>query len=127
MECDPVRVAGLGFRSGATVEALRAVLEAVEGQGGRVDALATLPAKACALPLRALAAERGLPVHAVAVHGVATPTQSARIMALHGTGSVAEAAALACAGEGARLVVERVASPDGMVTCAVAQGEGETA
>ncbi|MFU8863702.1 MAG: cobalamin biosynthesis protein [Rhodobacterales bacterium] len=122
-----MRVAGLGFRSGTTVEALRAVLEAVEAQGGPVDALATLPAKGCALALRALAAERGLPVHAVAVHGVATPTQSARIMALHGTGSVAEAAALACAGARARLVVERVASPDGMVTCAVAQGEGETA
>lgn len=130
MECDPVRVAGLGFRSGTTVAALRAALEAVEAKGGPVDALATLPAKACALPLRALAAERGLPVHEVAVHGVVTPTQSARIMALHGTGSVAEAAALACAGAAgrvkARLVVERVASPDGMVTCAVAQGEGET-
>lgn len=126
MERDKVRVAGLGFRSGATVDSLRAVLDAVEGQGGRVDALATLQEKACALPLRVLAAERGLSVHAVAVHGVTTPTQSARIMALHGTGSVAEAAALAFAGAGARLVVGRVASPDGMATCAVAQCGGET-
>ena len=120
-----MKVAGLGFREGATIESLRDLLAQIEGQSGPVAVLATLPAKACAPALRALAAERGLPVQAVTVHGVETTTQSARIMALHGTGSVAEAAALAGAGTGARLVVARVASADGMATCAVAIGEGE--
>ena len=120
-----MRVAGLGFREGATIESLRDLLAQVELLGGPVTALATLTAKACAPALRTLAAERGLSVHAVTVHGVATPTQSARIMALHGTGSVAEAAALAGAGTGARLVVARMASVDGMATCARAIGEGE--
>ncbi|MGR3525243.1 MAG: cobalamin biosynthesis protein [Paracoccaceae bacterium] len=120
-----MKVAGLGFRQNATVESLRALLSLIEAQSGPVSALATLPAKTCAPALRALAAERGLPVHAVAVHGVVTPTQSARIMALHGTGSVAEAAALVCAGKGARLVMARVASGDGLATCAVAISEGE--
>jgi len=120
-----MRVAGLGFREAATLDSLRAFLAQIEAQSGRIEALATLPAKACAPALRALAAERGLPVHAVAVHGVVTPTQSARIMALHGTGSVAEAAALVCAGKGARLVMARFASEDGLATCAVAIGEGE--
>ena len=120
-----MKVAGLGFREGATIESLRNLLAQVELQGGPVAALATLPAKTCAPALRALAAERGLSVHAVTVHGVVTPTQSARIMALHGTGSVAEAAALAGAGTGARLVVARVASEDGMATCALAIGKGE--
>jgi cobalt-precorrin 5A hydrolase len=120
-----MKVAGLGFREGATLDSLRALLAQIEAQSGPVAALATLPAKACAPALRALAAERGLPVRAVTVHGVATPTQSARIMALHGTGSVAEAAALAGAGSGAHIVVARMASVDGMATCAVAIGEGE--
>ena len=124
-----MRVAGLGFRAGATVESLRAVLEAVEARGGVADALATLPGRAGDPSLRALAVARGLAIHAVAVDGVVTPTQSARIMALHGTGSVAEAAALAGAGAGARLTVERINAADGMATCAMAENnagnEGE--
>lgn len=120
-----MRVAGLGFRAGAPIESLRAVLALAEAQSGPVAALASLPAKVCAPALQALAAERGLPVHAVSVHGVATHTQSVRAMALHGTGSVAEAAAIRFVGAGARLVVTRVASADGMATCAVAIGEGE--
>jgi len=120
-----VKVAGLGFRSGATLEALREVLHLAEAQGGPVDALACLPAKACASALQRLATERGVPVLAVSVEGVATPTQSARIMAMHGTGSVAEAAALVAAGGRARLIVARLSAPDGMATCAMAISEGD--
>jgi cobalt-precorrin 5A hydrolase len=130
MECDAMRVAGFGFRTGATLEALRAVLDAVEAQGGKAEALASLPAKAAAPPLRALAAERGLRVYAVTVQGVVTPTQSARVQALYGTGSVAEAAALCAAGVGeagvgARVTVPRIADADGMATCAMAEQVGE--
>jgi cobalt-precorrin 5A hydrolase len=50
-------------------------------------------------------------------------TQSARSLAAHGVGSVAEAAALAAAGPGATLVLERVAST--FVTCALARPETE--
>ncbi len=50
---------------------------------------------------------------------IRTPTQSAQSLAAFGVSSVAESAALAGAGEGAILVVPRVAR-DG-VTCAVAR------
>ena len=57
-----------------------------------------------------------------------TPTRSARVAALHGAGSVAEAAALAGAaalgvaapGRRTRLRSPRAASPDGMATAAIA-------
>ncbi len=118
------RVAGLGFRSGATLAALREALARAEAQGGPVGHLATLPAKAADPALVALAAERGLRVAAVAVAGIATPTQSPRIQAMHGTGSVAEAAALAAAGPGARITVTRLSSSDAMATCAIAETQG---
>ena len=38
-------------------------------------------------------------------------------------GSLAEAAALAAAGPGATLVVNRIISSDGMATCAIAQSK----
>lgn len=117
-----MRVAGIGYRDGAPLVALRDVLALAETAGGRVEALATLPGKAAGL--QALADERGLPLVAVAVAGVPTPTQSARILAMHGTGSVAEAAALVAAGPGAQITVARLAAPDGMATCAIAETEG---
>ena len=119
-----MRVAGIGFRAGAGIESLRWVLEAVETQGGAADALATVVQKAPAL--RQLAAERRLPLQAVAVAGVKTPTHSPRIAAMHGTGSVAEAAALSAAGQGATIIVTRITAPDGMATCAMAEVEGRT-
>lgn len=117
-----MRVAGIGFRDGAGMDSLRWVLAAAEAKGGTADALATLPEKAEALC--ALARELGLPLHEVAVSGVETPTRSPRIEAMHGTGSVAEAAALVAAGHGARITVARITAPDGMATCAMAEVEG---
>ena len=129
-----MRVAGLGFRDGTPLASLRAVLAAVEARGGPADALATLPEKAAAL--RPLAEERGLPLLAVTVAGVGTPTQSPRIAALHATGSVAEAAALVAAGtaraghggaaQDATLTVTRMTAPDGMATCAMAETKEDT-
>jgi len=120
-----MRVAGLGFRGAAPLAALTEALEAaLDVAGPGLDALATLPHKADAPVLRALAAQTGLPVRAVGVAGVQTATRSSRIAAQFGTGSVAEAAALAAAGPGARLVAGRVVSADGMATAAIAEGTG---
>ncbi|MES2698020.1 MAG: cobalamin biosynthesis protein [Pseudomonadota bacterium] len=119
-----MKVAGLGFRDGAPLVALRAALGLVEQAGGPASALATVTSKAGAAALNDLAIERGLVVLAVPVAGVPTPTRSSRVRALFGTGSVAEAAALAAAGPGARLIVGRVTSPDGMATCAMALSNG---
>ncbi|MBM3615868.1 MAG: precorrin methylase [Alphaproteobacteria bacterium] len=121
-----MRVAGIGFRKDAPLSSLRAVLMAVEAIGGRADALASLPEKVAAPLLQALALECGLPLISADVRGIATPTQSPRIQALHGTGSASEAAALAVAGPGAKITVARICAPDGMATCAMAEKKDPT-
>lgn len=113
-------VVGLGFRAAAETASLRAACAAVLG-GRRADALATVADKADAPALRALATEMGLPVIAVAradLAGQQVATQSDRVAQRFGTGSVAEAAALAASG--GRLVGTRVVSEDGMATAALA-------
>lgn len=117
-------VAGFGFRAGVTLAALQ---DALSRAGGPRDVthLATLKAKAEGLA--DLGQALNLPVIALepdSLNGIATPTQSDRVAALFGTGSVAEAVALAAAGQGARLRVPRVVSTDGMATAAIAEGEG---
>lgn len=107
-----MKVAGIGFQSGAPSQALRAALCAV----GAVDRVATAASKA-----GALADALGREVAEVDVAGIATPTQSQAALAAHGTGSVAEAAALGAAGEGARLLLTRQII--GGVTIAVAEGD----
>ncbi len=119
-----MRVAGFGFRDGAPIGALRDALGLVEQAGGSALALATATDKAGSAALNDLAAERRLVLLAVPVAGIATPTRSSRVEALFGTGSVAEAAALAGAGPGAALLVRRMTSPDGMATCAMAISSG---
>lgn len=114
-----MRVAGIGCRADAPLAALQAALDAAEAQAGPVDALATIAARGP--HLAPLAGLRALPLHLVAVEGIATPTRSPRILALHGTGSVAEAAALAAAGPGARIVAVRHVSPCGQATAAIAE------
>lgn len=119
-------VAGFGFRNlapqSALTEALGAALALAPGV--RLDALATARHKAAAPVIQSFAATMALPLCAVEVAGQETPTQSARIVARFGTGSVAEAAALLAAGPGARLIVGRVVSADGMATAAIAEGKG---
>lgn len=119
-----MRVAGIGLRRDAGAPALLAALEAAGGLAG-LDALATIEEKAPALS--ALAAGLGLPVRAVpaeALRGQETATRSPRILARHGTGSLAEAAALFAAGPRARLLAPRAVSSDGMATAAIAEGDG---
>jgi cobalt-precorrin 5A hydrolase len=123
MAGDAVIVAGFGCRSGADTASLRAALALAQVGHPPVTALAA-PADKTA-PLTILADTLGLPLLAIAPAGlraVATPTRSAASLAARDTGSVAEAAALAAAGAGARLIAHRHISPDRMATCAIAEG-----
>ena len=120
-----MRVAGFGFRGSASVASLH---DAYERAGGAADALATVTEKAGAPALREFAAVLGLGVIPVAPSDIAateTPTQSARVAARFGAGSLAEAAALAAAGPGARLTGPRQVSGDGMATAAIAERDDE--
>lgn len=115
-------VAGFGFQTETSLAALQ---DALAQAGGAADVthLATLAAKAP--DLAPLGRVLGLPVLALppeALHGQPTLTRSDRVRALYGTGSVAEAAALAAAGPGARLRGIRAVSADGTATAAIAEG-----
>ena len=117
-------VAGFGFRRAATVASLRAALARAGGAAG-IAGLAAPADKVESAAFRALARELGLPAHGVdsaLLSDQQTPTRSAASLAARGTGSVAEAAALAAAGPGARLIAVRQTSADGMATCALAKG-----
>lgn len=124
-----MRVAGLGFRQAASLASLYdALIGAVGDDSGggaapNIDALATSRDKARAPAIVALAAQLGLPLIAVDCAGIATPTQSPRVIAMRGTGSVAEAAALGALAPGARITVARITSRDRMATAAIAQGD----
>ncbi len=118
-------VAGLGFRTDASVQSLRSAFERAAA-GLTADAFATAAGKCESAALRDLAAQTGLRIIAVPATQLAaqpTVTQSAQSRAARDTGSVAEAAALAAAGPGARLCGPRVVSDDRMATCAFAIGE----
>jgi cobalt-precorrin 5A hydrolase len=121
-----MRVAGLGFRAGASAAQLAEALALAGGTDG-LSALSTIAPKADDPALRALGRQVGLPVIGIPKADIAsmtTPTRSARIEAAFGTGSLAEASALAAAGPGARILVARVVTPDGMATAAIAEGDG---
>lgn len=129
-----MRVAGFGFRAGASPESLRAALRlaldraGLQAVAGSLTLIAAPRDKAGADCIQALAASLDLPVVPVApgeMPAMATLTESARVRAARGTGSVAEAAALAAARQFACgepvLVHPRVISPDRLATCAIAR------
>ena len=121
-----MKVAGLGFKKDVTLASLREALAAVGGPEG-LAAMATVSDKADAEPLKQLAQECGVPIRGVPADVLAnidTPTQSKLIIERFGTGSVAEAAALAAAGPRARLIATRVVSQDRTATAAIAEGDG---
>lgn len=120
-----MRVAGLGFRGAATPEDLHGALVAAGGTEG-LTALATLEAKAGSPALLAIAARLGLPILPIGPELLGrqiVQSRSPRVTFLHGTGSVAEAAALAGAGKGARLRGPRAISAGGMAAAAIAEGQ----
>ena len=123
MERRAVSVAGFGFREGVTLVSLHAALRLAQRGLPPVAALAAPEDKAPAL--RPLAEAMGLPLVALpatVLTAVRTQTVSAFSLRARGTGSVAEAAALAAAGPQATLLCTRRISPDRMATCAIATG-----
>jgi cobalt-precorrin 5A hydrolase len=119
-----MRVAGIGFRGAATLASLQ---DALTRAGGAVDLLATAEKKAEAPVAQELAAVLGVEMRAIARDQLAcqvTVTHSEKVADRFGTGSVAEAAALAAAGPGARLLGPRAVSGDGLATAAIAIGRG---
>jgi len=117
-------VAGFGFTSRATVDSLLEALNAT-GHAGPPDRIATASDKAATPVFRAFAARSGAPVAAIdaeRIEAIQTETRSRISHGARGTGSVAEAAALAAAGPGAVLLTARSISHDRMATCAIAKG-----
>ena len=114
-----MKVMGLGFRRGVSAESLRAAMALV----GAGDALATAIDKVHEPGLVRLALELGLTVYPVSRGELQAQDieGSDRVQAEYGTGSVAEASALAAAGPGARLVHGRRTGPDGMAVAALAE------
>lgn len=118
-------VAGFGFRAAAEASSLLAALEKAVAGGDAPWMLAAPDDKAEAAAFLALAEELGLPAAPVSPSMLEAMdplclTRSAASEAARFVGSVAEAAALAAAGPGARLLGPRAVSPDGMATCALA-------
>ena len=116
-----MRVAGFGFRQSVDLASL---LDALAQAGGTVDSVATVASKAPGLA--ELARHLGVPLIAVTLDDLGNQVRpgSDRVKDLYGTGSVAESAALAAAGQGARLVSARVTSADGRAVAAIAEGPG---
>ncbi len=118
--------AGIGYRRAATLADLQ---EALALTGITPDALASIAAKADSPPLQDLARQTGLPLITLSeaeIAGIRTLTHSPRLQARFGTGSLAEAAALAAAGRDAqnartRLLAPRVQTANGMATAAIAE------
>ncbi|WP_027583386.1 cobalamin biosynthesis protein [Bradyrhizobium sp. Ai1a-2] len=119
-----MKVAGFGFRCNVTLASLREALAGADG----LAVIATVSEKAEEEALKLLARELDLPIRAVPANilaGIATSTRSERIMEKFGTGSLAEATALASAGPNARLISTRATSQDRTATAAIAEGDGE--
>lgn len=116
-------IAGLGFRDGAV---LGSILDALERAGaGEVRHLA-LPARKAGHPLAGALQGLGYELAFVAdaaLAAAATLTDSAIARATYGTGSVAEAAALAAL-PGGRLAGPRTLSADRMATAVLALAGG---
>ena len=117
-------IAGIGLRKDATLDSLRTAfsLTGVE----KVDGIATPSDKADHPAVVEFARDLGVPIHRIETSDLvaqSTQTQSERVMAKRGTGSVAEAAALAAVGANGVLRTARAVSVDRMATCAIASGD----
>ena len=126
-------VAGIGCRKGASAEEIGAALDTALQRAGRplarIDLLATAARKRDEEGIVAAAAARGLRLMFVEpadleVASARGATWSARVLALAGVPSVAEAAALAACGPKAKLILPRIVV--GPVTCALAGTEDES-
>jgi cobalt-precorrin 5A hydrolase len=124
-------VIGLGFRQAATAQSIAEVLASVAAriaQPGSTTVLAVPEDKAAHPGLLAAALVSHYQIEMVATDAMREAdarviTRSARVLRQRGVGSVCEAAALAAAGRGARLVVIRTVSADRNATAAAAVSE----
>lgn len=121
-------VAGFGFRASASADSLA---DAYGRAGGGAGRLATAADKAQTEAMIAFSTRAAVPLVGVLpgeLSKQATLTLSTASQDQRNVGSVAEAAALAAAGPGARLLAPRVISADRLATCALASTlpEGET-
>ena len=123
--------AGVGFRGSASAEDIAALVRQAAARAGvaisDIAALATGVSRAGMAPFAGAADLLGLAPVAVEDERLPTAeprllTRSPRVLASHGVGSVAEAAALCAAGPDARLLLARIAGA--RVTCALAEGAG---
>jgi cobalt-precorrin 5A hydrolase len=122
-------VAGIGCRRGATVEAVLETLAMALTHSNidvaQLSGLAVPEEKMHEPGIITAARKLAMPVYPVSATDLArssrsTLTYSERVQSLKGVPSVAEAAALAAAGAGARLIAARTTTPT--VTCALARG-----
>jgi cobalt-precorrin 5A hydrolase len=102
---------------------LTQAMAALVAEMGQVGVLAVPDHRADLLSVRQAAAQFALPIvpivpAALRAEQARCVTHSPRVQRLKGVGSVAEAAALAAAGPGARLLLPRIQSAQ--ATCAVA-------
>ena len=119
------RIIGLGFRKVATTDEIAAAIRTIAGDPA--GCAVAMPAdKADAPALMAALGRLRLTSIAVAEADLQAAdahivTRSPRVEAMRGVGSVAEAAALAAAGEGGRLVRSRIVNDARTVTAALAE------
>lgn len=127
-------VAGVGFRHATGADEIANLIDQALAEAGlsrkHLGAVATAADRAGEASVREAAALFGLPLVPVPADALAAAdargeTRSARIEQTRGIGSVAEAAALAAAGDGSRLVLARIASAG--ATCALAAPFSESA
>ena len=123
-------VAGIGCRTGATADAVVAALNLALGhcniEQSQITALATAADKSGEAGIAEAGQSLGLRLIFLTPEQLQSAsagalTVSQRVLSLKGVPSVAETAALAAAGSGARLLGRRVATPT--VTCAIAVRE----
>ena len=125
-------VIGLGFRDQATAQSIGEVLADVAARAahpGLTTVLAVIEDKATHAGLLAAVQATPFPIETVTAEALRAvdsrvTTRSERVFKQRGVGSVCEAAALAAAGAGARLVVTRQVSTDRTATAAAAITKG---
>lgn len=123
--------AGIGCRKGTSAASIEAAIDAALAECGLARAslhgLATHVTKCDEPGLIEVARQWRLSLTSFSTDEMATvseavETVSDRVVELKGVPSVAEAAALAAAGKGARLIARRLTTRD--AACAIAEGEG---
>jgi cobalt-precorrin 5A hydrolase len=120
---------GVGCRRGVSQQAIVALVQsalALAKASGKTAVICTIVRKQSERGLVSAANELEMPIQffpldALSAVQAGIATRSSRVRSLLGVDSVCEAAALVGAGEGAKLIVERIVG-DG-VTCAVAFGD----